>query len=107
VVRVVDFAADVYPIFAGSGCALGMCHDAKMPVEGLDLSTAAKVEAMAGVASSQCTSRALVEPGDPTTSYLVNKLTGSGMCTGSRMPKGGPMLSPTQIDTIRAWIAGL
>lgn len=38
-------------------------------------------------------------------SYLVNKLTGVGMCSGSVMPKAGGELAPAQIDVIRAWIS--
>ena len=37
--------------------------------------------------------------------YLVKKIEGSGSClSGSRMPLGGPYLSSTQIQAIRAWI---
>ncbi|MBL8950054.1 MAG: hypothetical protein JNK82_04715 [Myxococcaceae bacterium] len=38
-------------------------------------------------------------------SYLVNKLTGTGMCLGSQMPKGSGSLTAAQLDTVRAWNA--
>ena len=53
------------------------------------------------------TSRNETASGDPRASYLVNKLTGNGLCSGSRMPKTGAALSAAEIDTVRAWIAGL
>ena len=57
------------------------------------------------VVADQCgAGQLLVAPGDPGASYLINKLTGVGMCFGSRMPKGGASLSSGDIDTIRAWI---
>jgi hypothetical protein len=39
------------------------------------------------------------------TSYLVNKLTGVGMCgTGVRMPKGGTPFTPAQMNLVTTWI---
>jgi hypothetical protein len=55
-------------------------------------------------AASGCTtSHIRVVPGSVSTSYLVNKLTGVGMCSGSQMPLTGS-LSSSQVDQIRAWI---
>jgi hypothetical protein len=45
-----------------------------------------------------------VAPGSVATSYLVNKLTGQGLCSGNLMPPNGGPLSSTQLDLIRAWI---
>lgn len=84
------------------------CHGGPAPAEGLDLSTSSKALAdLVDVPSSQCASKARVASGDPAASYLVNKLTGSGLCSGTRMPKTGSALSAAEIDTVRAWIAGL
>jgi hypothetical protein len=55
--------------------------------------------------AASCGSLLLVKPFEPTQSYLVNKLTGIGMCGGSRMPGGiNPNMSNSQIDIVRAWI---
>jgi hypothetical protein len=80
-----------------------------MPSEGLDLSSeSAAQSALVGMEASQCSDgRLRVDPGAPSASYLVQKLTGVGMCSGSRMPKSGSGLTPAEIDTVRAWIAGL
>jgi hypothetical protein len=82
------------------------CHDASTPSAGLDLSSAvlARDNLLDGP-SGQCSpARTLVVAGSPETSYLINKLTGVGMCSGQRMPRGRPPLSDTQIDDVRAWI---
>lgn len=44
-----------------------------------------------------------VAPGDPASSYLYRKITGSGI-TGERMPLQQPPLSDAQIKLIRDWI---
>lgn len=56
------------------------------------------------VGAEQCTNKLLVAPGSPSNSYLVNKLTGTDMCSGSRMPKGGSSLSNGDIESVRVWI---
>jgi hypothetical protein len=76
------------------------------PSEGLDLSSASVAfSELVNVRTGQCGgSKILVLPGDPAVSYLVAKLTGMGMCSGSVMPKAGSELSAAQIDLVRAWI---
>jgi hypothetical protein len=103
----VDFDA-VFAIFSGARCGTSTCHGGNRPSAGLDLSSASTAEAqLVNVASQQCAAKMLVLPGDSSQSYLVNKLTGVGMCSGSQMPKGGSALTAAQIDTVRAWINGL
>jgi hypothetical protein len=53
---------------------------------------------------SGCNGMDFVEPGDVSSSYLMNKLTGSGMCGGTKMPKGGAPLTPSELDLIGNWI---
>jgi hypothetical protein len=100
-----SFAADVIPIFQAAQCGSTMCHGGVNPKADLDLSTTdiAHQELLESV-STQCTGSPLVQPGDPGGSYLINKLTGTGMCAGSVMPKAGSELSSAQIDVVRAWI---
>jgi hypothetical protein len=59
---------------------------------------------MVGVDSEQCSGKKLVDPGRPSTSYLVNKLLGQGMCSGTAMPKAYMRLPQADIDAISAWI---
>jgi hypothetical protein len=100
------FAADVFPLFQGASCAGMGCHGGARPAEGLDLSSASVAfGALVNVRSGQCGgSKFRVVPNDPAASYLVNKLTGVGMCSGSVMPKMGGELTSAQIDVVRAWI---
>jgi len=46
-----------------------------------------------------------VVPGDPTNSYLVQKLMGAAAITGARMPLGGPYLDDATTAQVAAWIA--
>ena len=46
----------------------------------------------------------LVDPGSPSTSYLMQKLLGTDICTGTQMPKAGASLPSGDIDLIAAWI---
>ena len=46
-----------------------------------------------------------VTPGDPSASYLIDKLLGSNLCIGTRMPKPpSPALAPADIDLVSSWI---
>jgi hypothetical protein len=108
VAAAIDFTNDVYPIFAAAGCGDANCHGGGAPAQGLNLSSAASALAgLVGVAANECDNRLRVAAGAPAGSYLINKLTGEGLCSGERMPRGRPALSNAQIDTVRAWITGL
>lgn len=100
-----SYAADVHPLFQPS-CSSAGCHNGSVAVP-LDFRTAtAGYDGLVDKSSSAalCTSKILVKPGDIANSYLMNKLTGIGMCFGSSMPKGAAPLTSAQLDIIRAWI---
>jgi hypothetical protein len=46
-----------------------------------------------------------VSPGNPNSSYLIQKLQGTVTISGKQMPLGGPYLSTAQISQISQWIA--
>jgi mono/diheme cytochrome c family protein len=83
------------------------CHNgsgASLPGS-MNLSTqAAAFAALVGVASQEVPTLKRVNPGDPTTSYIINKLEGT-QTVGSRMPLGGPFLDQATIDQVKSWIA--
>ena len=54
--------------------------------------------------SEQCNGKKLVVPGNPASSYLINKLLGVDMCSGTAMPKTDMRLPRAEIDAISAWI---
>jgi hypothetical protein len=106
----VSFSSAVQPIF-GASCASMGCHDGVGGPAGpggqsgggttLDLTADRAYQSLLETTTS-CGS--VVVPGDPTSSLLVGKLTGSELCSGSRMPKGDPPLAPELIATIATWI---
>jgi hypothetical protein len=103
-IAAVSFSGQIQPIFTAS-CTGAACHAGARPAQGLDLSsTAVSYSNLVNVLSSECTTTRRVLPSQPTMSYLMWKLQGSGPCfTGSQMPKGTP-LSAAQINLISSWI---
>jgi hypothetical protein len=79
------------------------CHGGNRPSAGLDLTTGHAYASLVGVPSG-CSGRLLVAPGSPSTSYIINKLTGVSMCSGTQMPARGVSLSQSQLDLLRSWI---
>jgi Stigma-specific protein, Stig1 len=99
----VSFSATILPIF-DARCANIGCHRPPMAKEGLDLSAATAHGALVGVAASQCNDgRLRVAPGDPANSYLLDKMLGVDLCSGSKMPKMG-MVPNSEIEAITSWI---
>ncbi|MBS0579024.1 MAG: hypothetical protein JSR36_07150 [Proteobacteria bacterium] len=80
------------------------CHSGASAPEGLQLDEAHSYALLVGVASAEQPSLQRVNPGDPDSSYLVQKLEGSAGITGARMPFGGPYLPQSTIAVIRQWI---
>ncbi|MEP7124583.1 MAG: hypothetical protein ABJE95_26885 [Byssovorax sp.] len=81
---VVKFAADVAPVF--NGCSGGdACHALAAGFQ-----TPAKSYAyLVGQMTNECMDgRLRATPGDPEHSYVIDKLTGHNLCSGSGMPKG-------------------
>jgi hypothetical protein len=98
----VSFSADVQPIFTAS-CNDNACHDSMASAAGLDLTEGNAYAELVGVQAFQC-DRSRVVAGSVAGSYLVNKLTGIDMCSGTLMPKIDMALSEDELDTIVAWI---
>ncbi len=94
---------DVYPILMGCGGEL--CHGALAfgPWGGPAGAHAQLVNAPE--VRDGCDAGVLVSPGSIQNSYLINKLTGVGMCPGSmQMPRLGSPLPAKEIQTIADWI---
>lgn len=99
----VSFASDLQPVFNAS-CNDTPCHGGRRPQADLNLTGAQSFGALVGAASARCQNRTRVVPGDVAASYLMNKLTGVGMCQGSQMPKGASALPADTIAKFQAWI---
>jgi hypothetical protein len=98
----VSYANQVQPIWTAS-CTGAGCHTGMRPAGGVSLVAGSSYAALVNVAAS-CGGKVFVAPGSVANSYLVNKLTGVGMCTGTQMPKTGADLPPTQMNAINGWI---
>jgi methionine-rich copper-binding protein CopC len=80
------------------------CHIGADAPEGLQLDQDHSYALLVGVPSSEVPSVLRVKPGDPTDSYLIEKLQGSAGIVGQQMPFGGPYLPQSTIDVIAQWI---
>jgi hypothetical protein len=90
----------VQPIFTAS-CTTN-CHGGARPSAKLDLTAANSYGSLVNVPADCGLVR--VAPRLPAKSYLLNKLTGQGICAGTQMPARGQSLPASQLDLIRGWI---
>lgn len=89
-------------VFTPTCSSIG-CHDSLGQQSGLVLARGSGYANTVGKASVETPTLKLIQPNDPTNSYLYRKITGAGI-TGNRMPQGGPYLSDTQLQLVRDWI---
>jgi hypothetical protein len=100
----VSYETDVAPLLA-QHCTNAGCHAGNRPKEGLDLTESASFAHLVETEAAQCNDgRLLVEPGQPDRSYLLQKMLGVDMCSGSQMPKAGVTLPASDFEAITAWI---
>lgn len=90
-------------------CDLATCHDAMLPEEQLDLSSAAASHAsLVGVPAQQTFQGnpiLLVDTANgPSESYLIHKLRGTPGIQFVQMPQTGQALCEEWIQSIEAWI---
>jgi methionine-rich copper-binding protein CopC len=81
-----------------------VCHVGGGAPEGLRLDAADSYNLLVGVPSTEVPSQLRVKPGDPSNSYLIQKLQGHA-AVGAQMPLGGPYLPTTTIAFIAQWIS--
>ena len=88
--------------------ACTVCHTStgRNPSGGLDLNHGVAYEQLLNTAVRGKPGAVRVVPGDADNSYLVQKLEGSSLIVGRRMPQNGPpYLTDGQVLIIRRWIA--
>jgi hypothetical protein len=86
-------------------CTNSGCHAGTVPKEGLNLTAAKAYAELVNVKAAQCTDGRMLVPSTGTgKSYLLQKLTGQGLCSGTQMPKAGSSISSSEIALIEAWI---
>lgn len=71
---------------------------------GTDRATAYAALTTQASKSKRCSGRAFVVAGNPDASLLYEKVSPAPPC-GDRMPLGGSVLSSTQLELVRSWIA--
>lgn len=99
----VSFAGAVQPIFTAN-CAQAGCHKGVMAQQGLDLSAGKAYAELVNVTASECPDqRKRVLPGQPSQSYIIDKMMNVDLCSGTKMPKLG-LLPQGQVTTIANWI---
>lgn len=86
----VSYLRDIVPIF--NGCSGEICH--QVPQYG----------SVVGKPSKECCGRFLIAPGDPSKSYLMDKIEGKNLCWGARMPLDELPLPASSIQLIADWI---
>jgi hypothetical protein len=99
----VSFSSVIAPRLEAA-CAGTGCHSGARPKEALLLTAAAAYDELVNMNSEQCSGKKLVVPGNPASSYLINKLLGVDMCSGTVMPKADMRLPQAEINEISAWI---
>jgi len=87
----VSYAKDIAPIFGG--CMGDVCHHPVWTYE----------NAVGKSTPDCCDGRSLIDPGDPSRSYIVNKLQGN-VCNGRQMPLDPDTITPDQIKLIVGWV---
>jgi len=85
-------------------CVDAGCHGSNDRAAGLDLQSSTLELELYGQGASLCDGEVLVVPGDAASSYLIDKLRGTGC--GAPMPIGAALPDET-IDCIAIWVDGL
>jgi hypothetical protein len=90
-------------------CSFFTCHGDPDAAWGLNLTydTQKLQDEVVGKPAASCPGWSLVVPGDPSASFLFNKLSERPPACGEPMPRGGMQLPQVALDCVRGWIAGL
>ena len=101
----VSFAQQIQAQILTPACTSCHTDDGRTPSGGLNLKAGSAYAALVGVASSSKPGATRVIAGNPSGSYLVQKLEGAADIVGLRMPRNAPpFLSDAQVALIRQWI---
>lgn len=95
--------SDIQDNIFSTTCATSGCHVGAGAPQGLQLDAANSYANLVGVASSESPGVLRVNPGNPSSSYLIQKLEGTAT-VGAQMPLGGTPLPGSAITVIRQWI---
>jgi hypothetical protein len=101
----VSFSRQVQSILTHD-CAVSGCHVPGSPAAGLILAQGFAFESLVNVRSSEKPLTPRVTPGDPTTSYLWQKMSMNPPPAGWQMPAPatGSVVPANELDLVRRWI---
>lgn len=106
-----DFA-DVQAVFSQSCGKAGFCHNKDNPSGKLDLRPGMSYASLVDINTSYCQDgRKRVVPGQPSESYIIDKVMNTDLCNLPNGSKSGKMppgssLPTADIETISNWICG-
>ena len=101
----VSFATQIQAQILNPACTACHTDEGRTPTGGLNLKSGTAFSQLVGVASSGKPGAVRVIAGNPSGSYLIQKLEGAADIVGLRMPRNGPpYLTDAQVALIRQWI---
>ena len=101
----VTFSTQIQAQILNPACVPCHTDDGRTPSGGLNLKTGSAHGQLVNIASGAKAGAVRVIPGNPSGSYLVQKLEGAADIVGLRMPRNGPpYLTDAQVALIRQWI---
>ncbi len=101
----VTFSTSIQQQILDPACTACHTDQGRTPAGNLNLRSGQSVAQLVGVASSGKTGATRVIAGNPSGSYLIQKLEGAADIVGLRMPRNGPpYLTTEQVALIRQWI---
>jgi mono/diheme cytochrome c family protein len=101
----VSFSQRIQAEILTPSCTLCHTDEGRTPAGGLNLKSGSAHSNLVGVASTGKPGAVRVIAGNPSGSYLVQKLEGAPDIVGLRMPRNGPpFLTDAQVALIRQWI---
>ncbi len=101
----VTFSQQIQAQILNPACVSCHTDEGRTPAGGLNLKSGSAHASLVGVPSSAKPGAVRVITGNPSGSYLVQKLEGAADIVGLRMPRNGPpYLTDAQVALIRQWI---
>jgi mono/diheme cytochrome c family protein len=101
----VTFSTQIQQQIFNPACVACHTDEGRTPASGLNLRSGVSHAQLVGVASVGKAGAVRVIAGNPSGSYLIQKLEGASDIVGLRMPRNGPpFLTTEQIALIRQWI---
>jgi len=101
-------AAEIAEDIFAKSCAFSACHSSAASASaGLQLHDEASLLALINKPAAQDSNQMLIVAGDPSKSYLIHKMRGENMASGTESMPPGTTLCESKIQLVENWIADL